>query len=42
MSAPDNATEWFDYSVYAATAGYLTSAFFRARGMWFGRALGGY
>ncbi|WP_174867652.1 MFS transporter [Nocardia arthritidis] len=23
-----NATEWFDYGVYAATAGYLTDAFF--------------
>ncbi|MGW2664330.1 MFS transporter [Nocardia tengchongensis] len=27
-SAMGNATEWFDYGVYAATAGYLTSAFF--------------
>ncbi|MGW4244947.1 MFS transporter [Nocardia sp. NPDC004722] len=27
-SAMGNATEWFDYGVYAATAGYLTNAFF--------------
>ncbi|AYF78392.1 MFS transporter [Nocardia yunnanensis] len=27
-SAMGNATEWFDYGVYAATASYLTAAFF--------------
>ncbi|MEC3954225.1 MFS transporter [Nocardia sp. CDC153] len=39
-SALGNATEWFDYGVYAATAGYLTSAFFPGQWGTLGTMLG--